>query len=60
MSPEMTKLVDLLRKAKEEGNPYERDVATHAAMLINNGWPAADALAESQKTLDDAEREGQY
>ena len=57
---EMENLYKILRTKKDEGKPVERDVAIHAALLISNGWPAKDALEESERTLNDAEREGQY
>lgn len=58
--PEVSKLYQILKERKEAGNTVERDVVTHALLLINNGWPAAEALAESQRTLDEAEVEGGY
>lgn len=55
---ERDQLIEILRKRHAAGNPVERDVATHALLLINNGWSAQQALDESQRTLDQAEAEG--
>lgn len=60
MKEKVQQLIELLRKRKEAGNPVERDVATHAALLVSNGWEPKEALEESQRTLDNAELEGQY
>jgi hypothetical protein len=54
------KLLGLLRQRHAAGTPVERDVATHALLLIGNGWPAEGALEESKRTLDDAGQEGAY
>lgn len=56
----MDELIEIARCRKAIGHPIERDVFTHALLLINNGWPADKALAESQRTLDEAEVEGAY
>jgi hypothetical protein len=53
-------LTNLLRARKEAGKTVERDVATHALLLISNGWSAKEALEESQRSLDDAGLEGGY
>jgi hypothetical protein len=53
-------LIRILRERKEAGRIVERDVATHALLLISNGWPAQEALDESQRALDEAETEGGY
>lgn len=52
---EMEKFTELLQTRKREGNIVARDVATYAMLLINNGWLADQALAESERTLQDAE-----
>lgn len=56
----MDELMKLLQARKDQGNPVERDVATHAALLVSNGWPADKALDESERSLADAESEGGY
>lgn len=56
----MDELIEILKKRKAEGRIVERDAATHALLLINNGWPADKALAESERTLNEADVEGQY
>lgn len=55
---ENKKLYELLRERKKAGNTVERDVAAHALLLIGNGWPAGEALEESERTLAEAELEG--
>lgn len=50
----------IIKQRLIEGRPVDSDVAVHAAILVSNGWPAVDALEESKRTLDDAEREGGY
>jgi hypothetical protein len=57
MIAEMTKLMEILRQRHQEGNPVAHDILTHAVLLVNNGWPAEEALDESARTLDDAEQE---
>jgi PhoPQ-activated pathogenicity-related protein len=57
---ELSRLIQILRWHHTDGKPIEQDVATHALMLVNNGWRAEEALKESRQTLDEAEQEGQY
>lgn len=57
---EIGKLERIIKQRLIEGRPVDSDVAVHAALLVSNGWPAQDALEESKRTLDDAEREGGY
>ena len=52
-SAEMEKLA-----ARVAAEKIPQDVATHAALLVSNGWPCDDAIRESHQTLDDAELEG--
>jgi hypothetical protein len=56
----MDELTRLIKERFDAGNPLPSDVATHAALLVLNGWPAAKAIEESARTLDDAEWEGEY
>ncbi len=60
MGVETENLVSIIKGRHMAGKPVGRDVATHALLLVGNGWKAQEALDESQRTLDDAEIEGAY
>lgn len=55
---EVGRLKRIIKQRHAEGFPVASDIAVHAALLVSNGWPAQEALDESKRTLDDAEREG--